>query len=94
MAEKNYTIGFNIKSQKYGLRVGINVPLFVKWLEENQNERGYCNINIQERKQMGKYGETHWAALDTWQPDSTKKNEEPEQSGMAETTSQPDDLPF
>ena len=79
MADKIYTQGLSIKEGKYSLRVGINVALFVKWLEENQNAKGFVNINVNQRKEVGKYGETHYATLDTWQPDNSQSKPEQQQ---------------
>lgn len=63
-----YANGIRIKNGKYSLKCGINVNQFCEFLKSNQNEKGFVNIEIKERKEEGKYGETHYAVLDEWKP--------------------------
>lgn len=65
-----YANGIRIKNGKYSLKCGINVNQFCEFLKSNQNEKGFVNIEIKERKEEGKYGETHYAVLDEWRPEN------------------------
>ena len=38
----------------------------IQLLTENLNEKGYINLNIQERKTPDNYGNTHYVIVDTW----------------------------
>ena len=69
----NYAKGIFIKKGKYSLKCSIKITDFGQWLSENTNDKGYVNIEIKERKEAGKYGDTHYAVLDEWKPD--KKEE-------------------
>jgi hypothetical protein len=69
----NYSKGIFIKRGKYSLKCSVKTSDFVQWLNENTNDKGYCNIEIKERKEPGKYGDTHYAVKDEWQPE--KKEE-------------------
>ena len=69
----NYSKGIFIKKGKFSLKCSVKTSDFVQWLNANTNEKGYCNIEIKERKEPGKYGDTHYAVLDEWKPE--KKEE-------------------
>jgi len=69
----NYSKGIFIKKGKFSLKCSVKTSDFLQWLNENTNDKGYCNIEIKERKEPGKYGDTHYAVLDEWKPE--KKEE-------------------
>jgi hypothetical protein len=48
-------------------KLSIKVPDFIKFLEDNQNNSGYVNINI-KTSQKG----TVYCELDTWKPTQDK----------------------
>ncbi len=70
------------------------------------NGVNYVKLNIQKNKtgQPNEYGKTHFVAVDTWKPDSTKQAQAGARSGAAQVTatSAPapslddldDDIPF
>jgi len=63
------------------------------FVREHKNERGYVNLIISQRREVGQYGDTHSVSLDTWQP--PKPSGQPthyEQKRTAPVTS--DDIPF
>ena len=68
MSEKIYLNGINGKQGKFGVRVSINVEKFISELQKHKNAKGYVNINMNERRDADKYGNTHSFQLDTWQP--------------------------
>ena len=35
-------------------------------IKAHTNERGYLNLNISKRNEVGQYGDTHSISLDTW----------------------------
>lgn len=69
----NEYLPLQIKAAKYGIRAGAKADALIEYIKANTNEKGYFNFSIHERKEIGKYGETHYAKLDTWTPE--KKNE-------------------
>ena len=69
----NYSKGIFIKKGKFSLKCSVKTSDFVQWLNANTNEKGYCNIEIKERKEPGKYGDTHYAVLDEWKPEKKKE---------------------
>lgn len=42
-------------------------------LIENLNDRGYVNLDIVKRKELGKYWETHSVTINTWKPMNKEK---------------------
>lgn len=72
MADQKFVEGVYLKKGMYGTKVSFNTAKFVEWLNQNTNEKGYCNIEIKTAK--GDYDKLY-AVLDTWQPkpqDATK----------------------
>lgn len=51
---------------------------------ENINEKGYININVNERKDIGKYGETHYMVVDNWKPTGEKHQASQEEININE----------
>lgn len=39
-----------------------------KFVKANKNSRGWINLSLIPRKEVGKYGETHSVVLDTFEP--------------------------
>ena len=70
MSDKTYAKGIFAKQRKYSLGISIKVDEFTKFLKENANGKGYVNLDIGEKKTVGKYGDTHWVALNDWKPES------------------------
>jgi hypothetical protein len=71
MSEKIY-IKASVKKSKYGIKLSGKAEDVIKQIKENTNEKGYFNWNISERKEQGKYGETHYVTVDTWQPSTDR----------------------
>ena len=75
-----YANGVSVKETKYSLKTSFNVERFIEFLQEHKNEKGYVNTEIKKRKEPGKYGDTHFMALDTWKPEVKEEKEVQEQS--------------
>ncbi len=103
---KVWADGISIKSRdtQFGqvLSVGVNVDKFVAFLNKNKNEKGYANLDIMERKEVGTYGETHNCSLNNWKkPEEGKSNPAPvkpivkAKTPASKTVTPPDDeIPF
>jgi hypothetical protein len=48
---------------KYGIKIGIKVEDFIKFLNDNKKETGWINLELKESLKGVQYIE-----LDTWQP--------------------------
>jgi hypothetical protein len=98
-APKVYVPGIDIKRVSFTngghkLRVGVNVAKLVAFLNEHVNDKGFVNLEILERRETSQYGETHYAALDTWKPKDKPATPQSPPPGQAPVKDNPDGLPF
>ena len=102
--QKTYINGISAKqvtftSGKSILKLNIHVAKLIEQLQQHANEKGYVNLGVSERREKGKYGETHTVWLDTWKP-TPKADAQPAPKSDpppwgAATQAQPEDqLPF
>ena len=48
------------------INLGVKVADLVAFAQAHTNERGYLNLVISERREVGQYGDTHSVTLDTY----------------------------
>lgn len=68
---KDYApIGAKEVSTKFGplLKLSFNVDALIEWATARRNAKGWVNLNVSKRREIGKHGETHSVSLCTWQP--------------------------
>lgn len=69
--EKKYAKGMfvNEMQTKYGIIINLNVKSqeFISFIEENTNEKGYCNLSILRSKQGSK--NSHYVILNEYKKD-------------------------
>ena len=70
MANTIYFNGFSAKKSKYGIKLSGKVDRIIEELNKHKNDKGYINLELTERREVGKYGETHSVKVDTWEPPS------------------------
>jgi hypothetical protein len=58
--EKTFASGGSI------LNLGFKVSDLVEFAQLHANDRGYLNLCVQSRREVGKFGDTHAVTLDTW----------------------------
>jgi hypothetical protein len=58
--EKTFASGGSI------LNLGFKVSDLVEFAQLHANDRGYLNLCVQSRREVGKFGDTHSVTLDTW----------------------------
>jgi len=69
MADKIYVWSGKQKETKLGNLLKISFSNNdITTLLNNLNDKWYVNLNVNERKSVGKYGETHSITIDTWRP--------------------------
>ena len=56
------------------INLGIKREDLAEFVRKHTNERGYVNLVIAERREVGQYGDTHSVYLDTYEP---KRDEQP-----------------
>lgn len=50
------------------INLGIKREDLAEFVRKHTNERGYVNLVIAERREVGQYGDTHAVYLDTYEP--------------------------
>jgi len=78
MADKIYLrCSAKARTTQYGdvLNLGIKVEDLADFCRKHKNERGYLNLTIAARKEVGQYGDTHSVYLDTYTPKSDGRTE-------------------
>jgi hypothetical protein len=65
MSDKIYI--WNGKQSKFGVRLSFSRK-DLETMQANLSEKWYINFNLNERKEVGKFGETHSMTIDTWTP--------------------------
>lgn len=58
------------------LLIGVKVDDLIAFAKAHGNERGYLNLAVTSRREVGQYGDTHSVALDTFTP-ATRGSVEP-----------------
>ena len=94
-----YINSLRCKQSRYGIKVSGQLDKIIEEFTKLANSRGYVNLEIKERKEVGRYGETHSVILDTWEPtgnqqSSTSNNSSTSEEAPASTSGPDDDLPF
>ncbi len=73
------------------IKLGFEAAALVQFIHANTNERGYINLNVGKRREVGQYGDTHTVSLDTWKPDGQAKQTQPAPSTARQAASTPTD---
>lgn len=73
--EKKFADGIRFERPKEGSpefvkgRISIQVDMFVKWVQENKNDKGWVNLDLLKSKEKG----TLYLQLDNWKkPDASQ----------------------
>lgn len=72
------------------LKLSFKVEELAAFVRENKNERGYINLIVAERREPGRYGDTHTVYLDEWKP---KTEGRPSSGGGARRWQRPNPAP-
>lgn len=81
MADKTY-LKCSAKEKTFGnggsvIKLGIKVEELAAFVKAHKNERGYVNLVIAQRRNVGEYGDTHSVYLDDYTPSGRQRDEEP-----------------
>ena len=50
------------------LKLSFRSEDLLAFVKLHTNAKGYINLNVSKRREVGQYGDTHSIVLDTWQP--------------------------
>jgi hypothetical protein len=93
-SDKVYLNGLWLKRRKFAdggavLKVSVLVDKFVADLQKHKKADGFVNFDIKARKEAKENGETHYAVLDTFVPESKKSSSEPVTASAPVAASEP-----
>ena len=69
------------------INIGVRAEELIAFAHQHGNPRGYVNLTISKRREVGQYGQTHSVYLDTYEP----------KTQVTEKAAQPlteDEIPF
>ena len=64
-----YINGIKLKKTNYAIKFSGKTEDFISQLQAITNSKGYFNLEIKERKETGKYGDTHYMIVDEYNPE-------------------------
>lgn len=65
------------------LKLSFHASELIEFVKANTNERGYINLGVSQRKEVGRFGDTHCVWLDTWKP--TRQQQPNQHDAFAES---------
>ena len=51
-----------------------NMSFNIEKLSQYANEKGYVNVVMSKRREVGQYGDTHYFTLNEWTPENNQSN--------------------
>lgn len=101
MADTIYINGVYCKKKNYGIGISGKASDLIAEIQKHTNSKGYIRLELKERREADKSGNTHYLIVDTWEPQ--QQGQQPQRqnqnsfSRQAESTSgdnYDDNLPF
>lgn len=75
--EKIYVGSGKAVETQYGTLIKLSFSMQdLATMHSSMNEKGYVNLNLNERRTPSDYGQTHSMTIDTWKPDASKAKEQ------------------
>jgi len=71
---KTYIDGTSCKAITWEFWEFFNISVNVEKIQQYANEKGYINMTMSKRKEVGQYWDTHYFTLNEWVPDWEKKD--------------------
>jgi hypothetical protein len=65
---KIYINSIFAKKSQYGIKLTGKADDIIKEIEQHTNFKGYVNLEIKERKEPGRHGQTHYLTVDPYLP--------------------------
>lgn len=66
---KTYIDGTSCKTVSGQFGEFHNMSFNLEKLQQYANEKGYINMTMSKRREVGQYGDTHYFTLNEWNPD-------------------------
>jgi hypothetical protein len=100
MAETIYLNGIYCKKKNYGISISGKASDVIAEIQKHTNSKGYIRLELKERKEADKNGNTHYLIVDTWEPTPGQQTGQQQRPSMANPNSYQQveddgsDLPF
>ena len=98
---KTYIDGTSCKAIEWQFGEFFNMSFNIEKLSQYANEKGYVNVTMSKRREVGQYGDTHYFTLNDWTPEgnSSAGNTDPNDRRSGGNDSQNpeisvEDIPF
>ena len=95
---KTYIDGTSCKAISGQFGEFFNVSINVEKLQQYANEKGYVNMTMSKRREVGQYGDTHYFVLNEYNPENSGNNNATPANNASQNNSDDDisveDLPF
>ena len=66
---KVYIDGTSCKAVQGQFGEFYNISVNIEKLQQHANEKGYVNMTMSKRREVGQYGDTHYFTLNEWTPE-------------------------
>lgn len=80
--------------QWFELSYSFNAEKMIEFIQRHTNSRGFVNLKINERRGVGKFGDTHSVSLDPWEPKSDGQPQARTAAPAPEQDGGQSDVPF
>jgi len=71
---KTYIDGASCKAINGKFGEFFNISFNIEKLQQYANEKGYVNLTMSKRREVGQYGETHYFTLNEYNPENSQNN--------------------
>lgn len=66
--ETIYVNGVYCKKKNYGIGISGKASDLIAEIQKHTNSKGFIRLELKERKEADKNGNTHYLVVDTWEP--------------------------
>jgi hypothetical protein len=66
---KTYIDGTSCKAVQGQFGEFYNISVNIEKLQQHANDKGYVNMTMSKRREVGQYGDTHYFTLNEWTPE-------------------------
>jgi len=91
---KTYIDGTSCKAINGQFGEFFNISVNVEKLQQYANEKGYVNMVMSKRREVGQYGDTHYFTLNEYNPEAQQNNSAPAKQNESSDDISVEDVPF
>lgn len=91
---KTYIDGTSCKAINGQFGEFFNISINVEKLQQYANEKGYVNMTMSKRREVGQYGETHYFTLNEYNPEAQQNNNSAPANNNSSDDISVEDVPF